>query len=485
MSWCRVMMGMCSNTTQECDENLFCHPQYSTRYNITTSGVTHYYCSLTKRRSTGVYDDIGRTDETTKTVTATQNKASESLIQCEVNYGSWPGLYCDHQCKVMKDWCTGERLSFYKSAACNVDGNLIQRNDQDLCNDNLFWRGKGCFVKEYITSGFSFSDGYRCYGSNQQCFYPWYSFNILWHWWVTGWERLGTTCEDMSDQVMQQHSTCPDRAVYLQIHNDEFPDYNKWAANNYEFIYVDKYEIQYNEKYQTNRSKEFPIDPHNCWQSCSVPGPGCSTCTNENYFTCPKSGVCIPQELVCDGHPQCLHGEDEDVDTCFQSWVSRRLVSPAASLRCSSKRYPGTPTLSVPCDGIVECYDGADEVSCKKQTLSTYLLAGAIAFVVIVYLLLKCCRKHKDKILDSSCDKKDLNEGDHSFGLMKKLTKVNTHLFNAVHSMKVEESEQICKDFYSKLANIHGNDEAEIYRSLHNFLDPAMAAAVVNAKTRV
>ena len=148
---CRgAMIGMCSNTTQECDENLFCHPQYSSRYNITTSGVTHYYCSLTKRRSTGVYDDIGRTDETTKTVTATQNKASESLIQCEVNYGSWPGLYCDHQCKVMKDWCTGGRLSFYKSAACNVDGNLIQRNDRDLCNDNLFWRGKGCFVKEYI-----------------------------------------------------------------------------------------------------------------------------------------------------------------------------------------------------------------------------------------------------------------------------------------------------------------------------------------------
>ena len=173
------------------------------------------------------------------------------------------------------------------------------------------------------------------------------------------------------------------------------------------------------------------------------------------------------------------------MDTCFESWVSRKIVSPAASLRCSSKRYPGTPTLSVPCDSIVECADGIDEVSCQKQSLSTYLLAGSIGFVVLFYILLKCGRKHNQRSYDSNEDEEDIfPTRSNLFESIResKVTKINTYLFNAVHSMKIEESEQVCKEFYDMITNIHGNDEAKAYLSLHKLLDPAMAAAVDNAK---
>ena len=58
---------------------------------------------------------------------------------------------------------------------------------------------------------------------------------------------------------------------------------------------------------------------------------------------------------MCDGHPQCEFAEDEM--GCLPKYIAKKLVSPFATLECSSLQYPGTPTLSAPCDGVVECSD--------------------------------------------------------------------------------------------------------------------------------
>ena len=64
------------------------------------------------------------------------------------------------------------------------------------------------------------------------------------------------------------------------------------------------------------------------------------TCTNPGYFNCTKSGKCVHPSLVCDGHPQCDHAEDEDLDTCYDKLVEKGYIKGTATLRCSSIIYP-------------------------------------------------------------------------------------------------------------------------------------------------
>ena len=173
------------------------------------------------------------------------------------------------------------------------------------------------------------------------------------------------------------------------------------------------------------------------------------------------------------------------METCTESWVSRRLVSPAASLRCSSSRYPAITIVSVPCDGVVECSDGADEAACTKQALSNYLLAGSIALILIWYLLLKlyrrCKRKNVSRIirrnrlfLKSGTKSLEMIQEDFetSRNKAKLISDVNAYLFNIVHSKKTLEMNEKFKNFFEALAKTHGNDEAKIFHSLHQCLDP-------------
>ena len=62
------------------------------------------------------------------------------------------------------------------------------------------------------------------------------------------------------------------------------------------------------------------MDPHLCKDSCKVPSPGCKACENPEYFQCIQSGQCIHPDLVCDLHPQCTNGEDEDFLMCKEEY---------------------------------------------------------------------------------------------------------------------------------------------------------------------
>ena len=65
----------------------------------------------------------------------------------------------------------------------------------------------------------------------------------------------------------------------------------------------------------------------NCWDSCDKPGPNCTTCTNTAYFHCTHSNYCLHPQLLCDGHPQYEHGEDEDLDFCHVKYKENKVIS--------------------------------------------------------------------------------------------------------------------------------------------------------------
>ena len=71
--------GICTNTTEECDSNLFCRGD---DVKLSTP-VQHHYCSDITLYNTEVYEDIGRTDEEIASVTTSRlGTATAALIQC-------------------------------------------------------------------------------------------------------------------------------------------------------------------------------------------------------------------------------------------------------------------------------------------------------------------------------------------------------------------------------------------------------------------
>ena len=71
-------------------------------------------------------------------------------------------------------------------------------------------------------------------------------------------------------------------------------------------------------------------------------------------------------------HPKCVNGEDED--DCLDLYIERGFVSPSADYVCQSPYHnDGSPSptvniVSVSCDGITECWKGADEEGCNLST---------------------------------------------------------------------------------------------------------------------
>ena len=153
------------------------------------------------------------------------------------------------------------------------------------------------------------------------------------------------------------------------------------------------------------------------------------------------------------------------------------------------------PTLSVPCDGIVECSDGSDEASCKKQNLSTYLLGGSIIFIVLLYLAIKYCKRKPKMVIDSNNQQhysmitltkeleETLQEFERSGNTSKKIiTKMNSQLFCAIHTLKTDESKEVLMRFYNFQAKLENNDESKIFHSLHQILDPALVKEIAEVK---
>ena len=210
-------------------------------------------------------------------------------------------------------------------------------------------------------------------------------------------------------------------------------------------------------------------------------------CENQKYFKCTSASRCIHPDLVCDGHPQCPGGEDENLDDCHEKYIQDQIVSPYAAYSCKSLFYENVYIYSTPCNNIRECFDGSDEENCKQDKLATYLLIGSSVTVIIFYLALKLyqfyTKDNIDKLMMTviqDCSLIERFETNHNDPDV--LNEAKIYLLRTIISKDVDKVQEICRQFYDLESKVHNGKDSEIFVCLHNNYDPLIVENMVDAK---
>ena len=293
-----------------CGPDLRC-PEYDkfTKHNVTTSaGSAHYYCADSTHINTNQYDSIDRSDEKQlETEGSALDIDISSFTPCYA--GNNPGVMCgpsESDCMLSAHWCNEDR-----SGQCNTTSGLISTTDSRLCSNPEVWRNVSCST--YLDDGRVWRYGSRC-TSYMECTYPWYTIYVG--------NEFNPKCSDHSDEIFEKGLTCHQHLQkHIDFHQDKFCNVNYPKVQNEPICYINK-----TQWLSENPSKS---DPHNCQSSCDYSSVGldCVACSNSSYFSCFKSGHCVPPALVCDGHPQCPNGEDEnlDLDNCHKKYIENKI----------------------------------------------------------------------------------------------------------------------------------------------------------------
>ena len=350
VNWCPAELEVCDSDLRcphfYVDERNINGANYInvTKHHISLSpGTAHYYCLSDTQLNNEQYDSIQREDETLLSVGRSALDIDiKSFTPCYngSGLGNSPGVMCGSECIWSGHWCNEAT-----AVQCSVSGTeFIWSIDPQLCSNPVPWREVDCRIE---TERRVENYGNRCRGRNMGCAYPWY-FQFDGY---TG-LNIDRKCSDRSDEIFQVGWTCRQYLDFsvdfhqLSFCNSEYPEVNS------SLICTDKWQWL---------SRQDPVlrDPNNCQSSCEVPDLDCQACSNSSYVMCGQSGLCVPPELVCDGHPECPNGEDEDLYNCHQTYIENHIVEPYASYRCKSPFYSGMDVYAVPCNNRRECIDGS------------------------------------------------------------------------------------------------------------------------------
>ena len=444
--------------------------------------MEHHYCSFPHHFGTGYYDYIDRSDEEVKNPLATAQRIDYSyLLPCTESETGNPGVTCHMEggqtCEQSTNWCL-EAIN--QCQLSNSTKTKISKEINILCQNYTFWRDIQC-VDYFNADGLPTELPLRCRGSMQHCYSTWYYLSLTSH---NSFSK--TFCDDKSDHVYSAKE-CPNTETFLQIYLDQF-------CNIYPITVTDKCQNprQWIQQMKDNANNQ---DPHGCWDSCADPGPNCQACTSKDYIMCEDSDMCIHKDLECDGHPQCLNGEDEDFYKCKNKWIKNKVFPSYATVKCRSSMYPSMSIIASPCDKIVECLDASDEYLCSNDIIAQIVLVATVCGIILFYICLKHYRQIGAKLNMTGCKnrnnviQKKINKLEFSFEEFKdqpndadSIRKVSNYLLYVIFSQKLEVMRKVLIEFYDLLDIIHNHREADVYKYLHNNLDPVIADEVNEAK---
>ena len=405
------------------------------------------------------------------------------------------GLMCGNTCKENTDWCNKGR-----SISCRTKLSTFHTDSSLLCRNKTFWsvHGEDCndSIGDIITAF-----GKRCLAKEEHCYAsPFRKYNPFASY------SLPTGCSDLSDQVYKIGSKCnitkdieeycetfcPSKSVRL-FSEDDYDEYEE-----FEYFYNEEgrkvhrgdscIDCKDKEAWIKNLIKinSEGLDPRQCQSSCLNPSYNCKACTHPDYsFTCEIDGVlhCINSELICDGHPACDDGSDENLNRpqCFEKLVKNKAIKPQATVICQSPMYDNIETVAVPCNNVVECRDSEDEQWLCASSKSS-LIGPVIALIIlfIISLLIKYCKRSAieqqedneplllpdvldSKIFNKNCDQKDFKD--------------DVNLF--IQKCKLEDEKEIRiaknKKLYNLVLKRHNGNVSETALYIKETIDPENA----------
>ena len=515
--WDEMCRGVsrCEGDTQVCGPDLRCPaPKYYkvnerykynngdfhtvTKLNISSSLVNgHQFCieDIHKKKNDGKFDSLDRSDET-QVRTASQSPLDlniTSFIPCSIPTSSWTylGVMCGTECKRTELWCREDDVDpyvrDYAADTCDIGSGYIKINDTTLCQDPRLWANVSCIA--YLDN-LVWSYGFRCTGQNMRCVQPWYTKdNGVPH------SSLLRQSPDKSDQVFNSSLTCRE---HLQQHIDFFTQ--RFCNETNDMIdgvlpLARGAPCKNITKWLSEKDKSY-TDPHSCQSSCSVPGPDCQACSNSSYFLCPRSGQCVHPQLVCDGHPQCVEGEDEDLTMCYEDHIKLKIIDPLATYRCQSLFYENMTTFSIPHNNKIECWDGSDEPE-NKDKITNIFLTAAILFVMTIYIAMKysglakkilstdnmniTTRVQSDQIHQNILDFLTLKNYSENHDQSETIENTNIHILNSINTQKVDDNISMCKLFYELEQELHEANVSKIHLCLHKKMDPKVVENIIDS----
>ena len=481
--WEEMCRGIsrCEGDHDLCGPDLRCPPTkyndgygwyHVTKLNISSALVTgHHYCLGDNKINDGQFISIDRSDETQ--FLAAQSPLDlniSSFIPCNNNDNNPYGIKCGKNCRRSDLWCRDDETD-----TCDTGTVGITTNDPHLCRDPRVWANVTCSLSKHTY-------GFRCTGQNMRCVHPWYT---VWDGEPLSHPPSLTQCPDKSDQVFNSSLTCRQHLQqHIDFHNQSF------CSENY---VRNKLICKNNSQWLSGKDESFS-DPHLCQLSCSVPGPDCLACTNSSYFLC-RSGHCLHPDLVCDGHPQCPGGEDEDLSKCYDKYIRKKIIQPLATYKCQSLLFENMLIFATPRNNIVECWDGSDEP--EPENYSTEILVTSAIFIGLIYIALKYSGMTK-KILSADNQNIESREQVHQIhqNILDYITlksyseyhdqnetivNTNIHILNSLHTQKVDDHTATCKLFYELEHQIHENNESEIHFCLHKKMDPKVVENIIDS----
>ena len=154
-------------------------------------------------------------------------------------------------------------------------------------------------------------------------------------------------------------------------------------------------ECQHNEVYCPNKAKCLS-DINKCQAGLYFGNE--IHCQNHSMFHCHESNQCIWQDWVCDGFVQCLQGEDEDFDLCYQ----RGSFAEGAMVKCAeTKRFSyNVMILATKCNGVVECADGSDEDQCENDDSAGLIAIGILLLLTSMIWIAIYMKYGNNEVLD-------------------------------------------------------------------------------------
>ena len=131
----------------------------------TVSAKDHTYCSYSNIENNGQYDTIGRVDEDLVwTLKKSEQVLDFNRFESCVDKKNTTGIMCGDQCAAVNKWCVRD-FSFN----CDFGDFKVSKENKRLCQNKTFWSNKSCLLN---IDGYFISQGFRCAGTNQHCYYP-------------------------------------------------------------------------------------------------------------------------------------------------------------------------------------------------------------------------------------------------------------------------------------------------------------------------